>query len=140
MRGKREILIVEEKRGIIESQFKEYFYDYPGDKPHCMVGKRDEQGEPLIPWIGETSPRLLAPILAKRLDAVFPGLGISARAAALAPDPARLIEVPGATRTPYFCSGCPHNTSTQAAGGLQGDGGNRLPCHGDAGWTARPLR
>ncbi|MFZ2108658.1 MAG: pyruvate ferredoxin oxidoreductase, partial [Roseiarcus sp.] len=113
VRGKREILIVEEKRGIIESQFKEYFYDYPGDKPHCMVGKRDEQGEPLIPWIGETSPSLLAPILAKRLDAVFPDLGISARAAALAPDPARLIEVPGATRTPYFCSGCPHNTSTK---------------------------
>src|ERR1700733_11032265 len=97
VREKREILIVEEKRGIIESQFKEYFYDYPGHKPHCMVGKRDEQGAPLIPWIGETSPRLLAPILARRLDAVFPGLGISARAVALAPHPARLMEGPGAT-------------------------------------------
>ncbi len=33
VKGKREILVVEEKRGIIESQFKEYFYDYPGSKP-----------------------------------------------------------------------------------------------------------
>ena len=40
VRGKREILIVEEKRGIIESQFKEYFYDYPGDKPHSH-GRQD---------------------------------------------------------------------------------------------------
>src|ERR1700676_1233941 len=42
VRNKREILVVEEKRGIIESQFKEYFYDYPGHKPERMVGKNDE--------------------------------------------------------------------------------------------------
>ena len=45
VRGKEEVLVVEEKRGIIESQFKEYFYDWPGDKPKAMVGKRDENGE-----------------------------------------------------------------------------------------------
>ena len=39
VRGKKEVLVVEEKRGIIESQFKEYFYDWPGDKPEKMVGK-----------------------------------------------------------------------------------------------------
>ncbi len=74
VRGKTEILVVEEKRGIIESQFKEYFYDYPGDKPARMVGKHDETGAPLVPWTGELSPRLLAPLVAKRLDALFPGL------------------------------------------------------------------
>ena len=42
VREKREILVIEEKRGIIESQFKEYFYDYPGHKPERMVGKNDE--------------------------------------------------------------------------------------------------
>jgi len=47
---KREVLVVEEKRGIIESQFKEYFYDYPGRKPKSMVGKQDENGKPLVPW------------------------------------------------------------------------------------------
>ncbi|RYE72996.1 MAG: pyruvate ferredoxin oxidoreductase, partial [Hyphomicrobiales bacterium] len=102
VRGKAEILVVEEKRGIIESQLKEYFYDYPGHKPHSMVGKRDEDGNRLISWIGELSPRLLASILAKRLDALFPDLRLSERAAALAPEAGRLIQVPGATRTPYF--------------------------------------
>ena len=57
--GKREILVVEEKRGIIESQFKEYFYDYPGSKPERMIGKHDETGARLISWTGELSPRAL---------------------------------------------------------------------------------
>src|SRR6478735_8488420 len=57
VKGKREILVVEEKRGIIESQFKEYFYDYPGAKPERMVGKHDETGARLLSWIGELSPR-----------------------------------------------------------------------------------
>jgi indolepyruvate ferredoxin oxidoreductase len=135
VRGKREILIVEEKRGIIESQFKEYFYDDPGDKPHCMVGKRDEQGERLIPWTGELSPRLLAPIVAKRLDAVFPDLGLVERAAALSPEAGRLIEIPGVTRTPYFCSGCPHNSSTKVPEGSKALAG--IGCHFMASWMDR---
>ena len=80
VREKREILIVEEKRGIIESQFKEYFYDNPGHKPERMVGKYDENNAPLVPWTGELSPRLLVPIVARRLDALFPGLDLRARA------------------------------------------------------------
>ena len=49
VRDKQEMLVVEEKRGIIESQFKEYFYDYPGHKPQRMVGKRDEDGRAADP-------------------------------------------------------------------------------------------
>ena len=135
VREKREILVIEEKRGIIESQFKEYFYDYPGHKPEHMVGKTDENNEPLVPWIGELSPRLLAPIIAKRLDAVFPGLNLQARAAALQPAPARIINVQGATRTPYFCSGCPHNTSTKVPEGSQALAG--IGCHFMASWMDR---
>lgn len=135
VRGKREILVVEEKRGIIESQFKEYFYDSPGAKPERMVGKHDENGVRLIPWVGELSPRMLAPIVAKRLDAIFPGLDLAARAAKLAPEPARLIEIAGATRTPYFCSGCPHNTSTKVPEGSQALAG--IGCHFMASWMDR---
>jgi indolepyruvate ferredoxin oxidoreductase len=135
VRGKHEVLVIEEKRGIIESQFKEYFYDYPGGKPRAMVGKRDENGERLVPWTGELSPRLLAPIVAKRLDAVFPGLNLSERAAALQPDAARLIQVPGATRTPYFCSGCPHNSSTKVPEGSKALAG--IGCHFMASWMDR---
>ena len=131
VQGKREILVVEEKRGIIESQFKEYFYDYPGAKPERMVGKHDENGARLIPWTGELSPRAAGADLARRLDAMFPGLDLAARAAALLPEAERTIEVPGATRTPYFCSGCPHNTSTKVPEGSQGAGRHRLPFHGE---------
>ena len=135
VRGKREILVIEEKRGIIESQFKEYFYDYPGAKPDRMVGKHDETGARLVSWIGELSPRMLAPIVAARLDAIFPGLGLAARAEALRPAPERTITVAGATRTPYFCSGCPHNTSTRVPEGSQALAG--IGCHFMASWMDR---
>ena len=135
VRGKQEILVVEEKRGIIESQFKEYFYDWPGDKPERMVGKRDEDGERLVPWTGELSPRLLLPIVAARLDGIFPGEMFSKRAKAILAGPAAPISVEGATRTPYFCSGCPHNTSTKVPEGSQALAG--IGCHFMASWMDR---
>ncbi|MCO5155311.1 MAG: indolepyruvate ferredoxin oxidoreductase family protein [Aquamicrobium sp.] len=135
VRGKDEVLVIEEKRGIIESQLKEYFYDWPGHKPRVMVGKRDETGARLIPWTGELSPRLLAPLVAKRLDGVFPGHGFQARAARLEAGPAISISVPGATRTPYFCSGCPHNISTKVPEGSQALAG--IGCHFMASWMDR---
>ena len=135
VRGKREVLVVEEKRAIIESQFKEYFYDYPGDKPERMVGKHDENGGRLLPWTGELSPRLLAGVIARRLDAVFPGLGLTAKADALVPEAGRSIQVAGATRTPYFCSGCPHNTSTRVPEGSKALAG--IGCHFMASWMDR---
>jgi indolepyruvate ferredoxin oxidoreductase len=135
VREKREILVIEEKRGIIESQFKEYFYDYPGHKPERMVGKEDEFNRPLVPWTGELSPRLLAPIIAKRMDAIFPGLDLVARARKLVASADRIIEIAGATRTPYFCSGCPHNTSTKVPEGSQALAG--IGCHFMASWMDR---
>jgi indolepyruvate ferredoxin oxidoreductase len=135
VKGKREILVVEEKRGIIESQFKEYFYDYPGSKPERMVGKHDENGDRLIPWTGELSPRFLAGVLAKRLDPIFPDLDLTTRVAALMPEADRLIAVPGAARTPYFCSGCPHNTSTKVPEGSKALAG--IGCHFMASWMDR---
>jgi indolepyruvate ferredoxin oxidoreductase len=135
VREKREILVIEEKRGIIESQFKEYFYDYPGHKPEWMVGKSDENNEPLVPWVGELSPRLLAPIIAKRLDPIFPGLDLTSRAEGLLQRKAEIIDISGATRTPYFCSGCPHNTSTKIPEGSQALAG--IGCHFMASWMDR---
>ena len=135
VRGKDEVLVIEEKRGIIESQFKEYFYDWPGHKPRAMVGKRDEAGERLVPWTGELSPRQLVPIVAKRLDGILPGRGFAGRAAAIAGEPAISISVPGAARTPYFCSGCPHNTSTRVPEGSKALAG--IGCHFMASWMDR---
>ncbi|MDX5402848.1 MAG: indolepyruvate ferredoxin oxidoreductase family protein, partial [Rhodobacterales bacterium] len=135
VKGKEEVLVVEEKRGIIESQFKEYFYDWPGDKPRKMVGKHRAAGDPLIPWTGELTPLMLVPIVAERLDRFFPGEGLMDRARALTATPAPVLQVPGATRTPYFCSGCPHNTSTKLPEGSMAASG--IGCHVMAGWMDR---
>jgi indolepyruvate ferredoxin oxidoreductase len=135
VRGKREVLVVEEKRGIIESQLKEYFYDWPDDLPERMVGKRDEHGNRLIPWTGELSPRLLVPLVAGRLEALFPGQGIAARAARLTAEAVPKLSIEGATRTPYFCSGCPHNTSTRVPEGSRALAG--VGCHFMASWMNR---
>ena len=132
---KNEVLVVEEKRGIIESQFKEYFYDYPGKKPQRMVGKQDENGERLVPWIGELSPILLAPIVAARLDREFGGDRFMRRADELARQRGPEITVGGATRMPYFCSGCPHNTSTKVPEGSKALAG--IGCHFMASWMQR---
>ncbi|MBT8111860.1 MAG: indolepyruvate ferredoxin oxidoreductase family protein [Gammaproteobacteria bacterium] len=132
---KHEVLVVEEKRGIIESQFKEYFYDYPGRKPEHMAGKADENGKPLVPWVGELSPVQLAPIVASRLDRVFGGSRFSERAEQLQAQTGPVIEIGGAKRMPYFCSGCPHNTSTKVPEGSKSLAG--IGCHFMASWMQR---
>ncbi len=134
VKGKQEVLVIEEKRGIIESQFKEYFYDWPGDKPERMVGKYDRQGAPLIPWTGELSPMLLVPVVAARLDRFFPDQNLPDRARALVRPPV-LLAVAGATRTPWFCSGCPHNISTRLPEGSRAGAG--IGCHVMASWMDR---
>lgn len=135
VRGKEEVLVVEEKRGIIESQFKEYFYDWPGDKPEKMVGKHRAAGDPLIPWTGELSPLGLVPIVAERLDRFFPQEDLIQKARGLTENPPVLLKVDGANRTPFFCSGCPHNTSTKVPEGSKAASG--IGCHVMASWMDR---
>jgi len=135
VRGKREVLVIEEKRGIIESQFKEAFYDWPGSKPARMVGKHDENLDELVPWTGELSPLLLVPIIAARLDGFFPDEKLIEKARALTAKPPVLLNVPGANRTPYFCSGCPHNSSTKLPEGSKAASG--IGCHVMASWMDR---
>ncbi len=135
VQDKHEVLLVEEKRGIIESQLKEYFYDYPGRKPKRMVGKADENGDRLVPWIGELSPVQLAKIVALRLDRAFGGDVYAKRARQLSTDCGSTIEVSGAKRTPYFCSGCPHNSSTKVPEGSRALAG--IGCHFMASWMNR---
>ncbi|MEX3314790.1 indolepyruvate ferredoxin oxidoreductase family protein [Sulfitobacter sp. PS-8MA] len=135
VKGKREVLVIEEKRGIIESQFKEAFYDWPGSKPARMVGKHDENLQELVPWTGELSPLKLAPIIAARLHAFFPEENLVEKARALTDQPPVLLNVEGATRTPYFCSGCPHNSSTKLPEGSKANSG--IGCHVMASWMDR---
>lgn len=135
VKGKREVLVIEEKRGIIESQFKEAFYDWPGSKPARMVGKHDENLDELVPWTGELSPLKLLPIIAARLNVFFPEENLLEKARALTDQPPVLLNVAGATRTPYFCSGCPHNSSTKLPEGSKANSG--IGCHVMASWMDR---
>lgn len=133
--GKREVLVVEEKRGIIESEMKEHFYDTPGDKPGLMVGKYDENGATLVPWTGELSPLLLAPIVAARLERVFEGLDLSGPLNRLMETGMTAKDPGNVARRPYFCSGCPHNTSTKVPEGSTALAG--IGCHFMASWMDR---
>ncbi len=135
MAGKEEVLVVEEKRGIIESQLKEYIYDRAVAKPKLILGKHDEANNALISWVDELSPSMLAPIIAARLKKIVPDLDFSGALARIerlslaAPAPG------GARRQPYFCSGCPHNTSTKVPEGSKALAG--IGCHFMASWMDR---
>jgi indolepyruvate ferredoxin oxidoreductase len=135
MAGKEEVLVVEEKRGIIESQLKEYIYDRAVAKPKLILGKHDETNASLISWVDELSPSGLAPIIAARLKKVFPGLDFAEPLARIE----RLSQIAaaplGAKRQPYFCSGCPHNTSTKVPEGSKALAG--IGCHFMASWMER---
>ena len=135
VREKREILVIEEKRGIIESQFKEYFYDYPGHKPERMVGKNDENNGRWCRGPASCRPACWPRSWRAGWTRSFPGLDLQERAATLQPSSTRVINTAGATRTPYFCSGCPHNTSTKVPEGSQALAG--IGCHFMASWMDR---
>ncbi|MBY4677548.1 indolepyruvate ferredoxin oxidoreductase family protein [Marinobacterium arenosum] len=132
--GKQEVLVIEEKRGIIESQIKEAMSepDRPGEV--LITGKQDEVGSPLIPYVGELSPSLLAGYLAQRLNRLF-GLDFSAELDAINHSGVDAKDPGGVRRLPYFCSGCPHNSSTKVPEGSKALAG--IGCHFMASWMGR---
>ena len=135
MAGKEEILVIEEKRGIIESQLKEYIYDRAVKKPKRILGKHDEDGNALISWVDELSPSGLAPILAARLRKVFRGMKFDDALREIEAASRQVTAPGGAARLPYFCSGCPHNTSTKVPEGSRALAG--IGCHFMASWMDR---
>ncbi|MDZ7853886.1 MAG: indolepyruvate ferredoxin oxidoreductase family protein [Halomonas sp.] len=134
VRDKQEILVIEEKRGIIESQIKEYMSepDRPGEV--LITGKQDEVGKPLIPYVGELSPRLLAGYVAERLERFF-AIDLGERLSKLDRCRAEVQELGGVRRLPYFCAGCPHNSSTKVPEGSKALAG--IGCHFMASWMGR---
>ncbi|MEC7238441.1 MAG: pyruvate ferredoxin oxidoreductase, partial [Pseudomonadota bacterium] len=131
LRGKQEIIIVEEKRGIVEDQIRALATRMTGAAPRLITGKTGTKGETFIPWTGELSPELLLPLIAARLDAHFDrqcdGQDFAARAAALVPPPSRQNSPAFPQRAPHFCSGCPHNSSTKVPEGSESLAG--IGCH-----------
>ena len=132
-----EILVIEEKRGLIEEQLARILYDLPEAKRPRLVGKRDMDGEVLVREFGELGGAEVAQIIARRLQPMSEeDEGLAAAVAGLeARTEASNKQTAPIARTPWFCSGCPHNTSTRVPDGSRAMAG--IGCHTMAIWMNR---
>jgi len=154
--GLQEILVVEEKRQVIEYQLKEELYNWRPDVRPNVLGKFDEpegnseggewsQPNPSENWLlrakADLTPAIIAKAIAKRLKKMGVPEHIAARMdQRLAVINARErelteLKVDTGDRAPWFCSGCPHNTSTRVPEGSRAQGG--IGCHYMATWMDR---
>jgi indolepyruvate ferredoxin oxidoreductase len=128
------IIVVEEKRSLIEVQVREELYG-TANQPVC-IGKRDEAGDWLFPVKGALDPNEVAICIGERLLRYGQNDDISARVARLKEFQRIAAETTDvAQRIPYFCSGCPHNTSTVVPEGMRAYAG--IGCHYMAQWMDR---
>ncbi len=151
--GLEEILVVEEKRQLLEYQLKEELYNWRDDVRPRVVGKFDDtgewsntrragHGEWLLPATYELNPTQVARAIAARISKYFAGHPIEQRVReriAYIESKEAVLRVaksdPQKDRIPYFCSGCPHNTSTRVPEGSRALAG--IGCHYMALWMDR---
>ena len=122
--GLEEILVIEEKRSFIETFCKELLYG--GAHTPRIVGKKDEAGNKLVKADNELDADEIVRILAKRLAGRVDAPLLERRLNEInrLPD---LGTIPIVARSPYFCSGCPHNRSTKVPEGSMAAAG--IGCH-----------
>ena len=146
--GLDEILVVEEKRQLLEYQLKEELYNWREDVRPRVVGKFDEKGEWariiqadgtvdhgqwLLPAAGELTPAMIARVVATRVGRFFTSGTIESRLAFLETKEKALAQrTIMIDRVPTFCSGCPHNTSTHVPKGSRALAG--IGCHYMVTW------
>ena len=124
-RGLSTIIVVEEKRALIEAQLRDILYAQEG-RP-AVIGKQDEQGRTLFAPHGVLEPNQIALAIATRLqDRATADCAASLQESSTARNQADLV-----ARIPYFCAGCPHNSSTVLPDGARGYAG--IGCH----WLAQ---
>lgn len=134
--GLDEILIVEEKRELIENQLKQQIFNWHADRRPVVVGKYDEKGARLLPLHNEQSVGLVCKVIARRLSKFYRSETID-NCLRFYDDLERREAnyTPANVRTPFFCSGCPHNTSTKVPDGSYAFAG--IGCHYMAQWMDR---
>ncbi|MEQ7154567.1 indolepyruvate ferredoxin oxidoreductase family protein [Brevundimonas aurifodinae] len=123
--GRQELLILEEKRPIIEDQIAVLFRN--DDVRPRLVGKHDETGAALVPSYGELDADIVARILVARLARLGVDTSMLAGRSETVQASMTTGGAPGPVRAPFFCSGCPHNTSTVVPEGSRAVGG--IGCH-----------
>jgi indolepyruvate ferredoxin oxidoreductase len=132
--GLQEILVVEEKAPIVEAQLRELFYN-AAVRPR-IVGKKDADGRPLVSAVGELRPSRLIEIAAQWFARHLPGYERHLEHVRDFTPPELLSNAGDAVkRLPYFCAGCPHNTSTRVPEGSEARAG--IGCHFMASWMDR---
>lgn len=133
--GLKEVLVIEEKGAVVEQQLHTLFYNRTeAQRPH-IIGKTDLQGKPLLASTGELRPSRVMPVVAEWLAAHKPALDrrslvVDFTAPAVLSNAADAVK-----RIPFFCSGCPHNTSTRVPQGSVATPG--IGCHFMASWMNR---
>lgn len=150
--GLEEILVVEEKRQLIEYQIKEELYEWrEGQRPPRVVGKFDDNGEwsiaegqPAGNWLLPAHYELSPAIIARAISSRLKRLGLDAvlgeryrRRIDYLEQKAKALAKPRVLtlRRPHFCSGCPHNTSTNVPEGSRSMAG--IGCHFMTLWMDR---
>jgi indolepyruvate ferredoxin oxidoreductase len=134
--GLDEILVVEEKRALIENQLKEQLYNWSDETRPRVVGKCDERGDWLLPSMDELTPARIARVIADRIGRYVTSETIRDRLAFLEQKEKSLQTGSiSLVRKPHFCSGCPHNTSTRVPEGSRATAG--IGCHYMVTWMNR---
>ncbi|MBL4782019.1 MAG: indolepyruvate ferredoxin oxidoreductase family protein [Porticoccaceae bacterium] len=134
--GLEEILVVEEKRPLVEDQLKSLLYALADDQRPRVVGKQDESGVALLSTIAELSAGDVGTALASRLAKLVEPVSL-ALPSSVSRSKTSSVE-PGANlpqRKPWFCAGCPHNTSTKVPEGSRALAG--IGCHFMVTWMDR---
>ena len=134
-RGLEEILVVEEKRQVVEYQLKEHLYNWHPDVRPRVIGKFNEsgewagaRGEWLLPAKSDFSIAQIARVIAGRIARFHASDSINARLTFLEAKEAVLLKaVDTPPRPPYYCSGCPHSRSTKVPEGSLALAG--IGCH-----------
>jgi len=138
--GLEELIVVEERREVIETQVRDRLYQLPDGKRPRIIGKTDETGAPFFPVADSLDAGKVALALARRmLNFDFDEslrAKIEARVAFFEAryEAAKAHQTP-MLRVPYFCSGCPHNTSTRVPEGSKAMAG--IGCHFMSLWMDR---
>ncbi len=128
------IIVVEEKRSLLEVQVREELY-HARWQPE-LIGKRDESGGWLFPVHASLDPNNIAIAIGDRLMKFHKNDALAERLSRMKQSQERLDQTQDAgQRTPHFCSGCPHNTSTRVPDGARAFAG--IGCHYMAQWMDR---
>ncbi len=126
--GLEEILVVEEKRSIIEDQLTGQLYNWPVDRRPRVIGEFDEYGEDLLPNLSELTPAMVARAIASRMRRFYQDAMIEKRLKFYDQKEQSLAQSRSkVTRLPHYCSGCPHSQSTRIPEGSRAMAG--IGCH-----------